>query len=171
MSNRDPDARYDTLEQELRFAFDQWLKRVKTVLPGVVVSYLAGRAQVRPALNQLLTDGSSMPRPPVLDVPVMLQAGGGLVAGVPLAAGDPVLLLYSHRDIQRFKETLLAGDPPTATVFSDTDVVALPGFVPLSFTPASTTGLSLQTVDGTTALIVEDGKVTILHPSGPTVFD
>ena len=58
-SNRDPDARYETLPQGVEFFGDQLLKRVHTSLPGIVVSYNAAtrRARVQPAVDLLLTNG------------------------------------------------------------------------------------------------------------------
>ena len=129
MSNRDPEVSYDELPQALRF-FGDWLMRgVNTALPGIVDSYdpATRRAQVRPALDLMLTDGRSLQRPPIADVPVLAPAGGGFLVHIPLQRGDPVLLIWCSRDISGFKETLEAGELPSPDVMGDSDVIALPG--------------------------------------------
>ena len=172
MSDRDPDARYEKLPQALRFFGDQLLKRVRTSLPGVIVAYDAqtSRARVQPAVDLLLTDGNhpvtspasqapSTQRAIILDVPVLHPAGGGYIVHIPLAVGDPVMLMFSARSIAAFKQSLRSGRPASDDIMAEQDCVAVPGFRPPSVTLRD--GLSLQTVDGGTYVSIEDGRVTV----------
>ena len=61
MSNRDPDAREETLSQGVPFFGNMLLQRVHTSLPGIVIEYdpMTRRARVQPAVDLLFTDGSS----------------------------------------------------------------------------------------------------------------
>ena len=62
-------------------------------------------------------------------MPVILPSGGGYSVHVPLSNGDPVLLLFSERDIARFKQTLAAGPPLTDDIMTPEHAVAIPGFM------------------------------------------
>ena len=145
MSNRDPDSRYEVVQQGIPFYGAQLLKRVHTSLPGVVVAYDAAtrRARVQPAVDLLLSPPDNptadfgelipMPKPVILDVPVIFPAGGGYTLHFPLVKDDPVMLLFAERDIAAFKETLETGPPLTDDVMEIQHAVCIPkGFVPAS---------------------------------------
>ena len=176
MSNRDSDARYEAIQQGVPFFGSELLKRVHTSLPGVVVAYNAAtrRARVQPAVDHMVSpddnpnaefaDLEPMPNPIILDVPVIFPAGGGYTVHFPLLPDDPVLLLFSERDIAAFKQTLESGPPASEDVMEIQHVVALPGFVfpnegdvmipPATIPPGTFPdwhyGVTLQTNDGLT---------------------
>ena len=131
MSNRDPDDRYEALPQALPFFGDQLLKRVHTCIPGVVKEYdfTTRRARVQPAVDLLLTDGTTLEKPIILDVPVIFPAGGGYTVHFPLMPDDPVMLFFSERDIANFKEKLEVGPPLSADIMAIQHAVCIPGFV------------------------------------------
>ena len=169
MSNRDPDAREETLNQGIPFFGDQLLKRVHTCLPGIVQSYNAAtrRARVQPAVDLLFTDGTSMEKPVILDVPVLFFTGNGFTAHTALTAGDAVQLLFSERDIARFKETLETGPPLSADIMEIQHAVALPGFVPPGVM-LSGDGMIFQSNDGMTFLHINNGTVDFTVDGGVT---
>ena len=160
-TNRDPDRSYRSAAQTIPFFGEQLLKQVRTSLPGVVVEYDAttARARVQPAIDLLHVNGSSIPRPVLLDVPVIHPAGGGYLVHIPLDVGDPVLLLFSERDIAVFKRTLEVGPPPTDAIMPLTGAVAVPGFAQTPFTAQD--GLSLQSADGSVHVRIHEGDVLI----------
>ena len=163
MSNRDRDTRGETLVQSVRFAISQALKhQVRTALPGIVQSYspATGRAVVQPALDYLLTSGDSIARAVLVDVPVMQPSGGGFVAHFPLVVGDVVWLMFSERDLAAFKQSLRRGPPPSGDIMPLSGAVAYPGWGQ-SVTPPVAGGVSIQTLDGGTAIELRDGQVTI----------
>ena len=167
MTNRDPELRYESPAQVFGFFCEQTLKMVHTAMPGIVISYEAEpkpRARVQPALDLLFDDGTTMPRAQILDVPVSWPTAGGYRIHMPLTAGDSVWLVFCERDITGFKQTGAAGPLASDRVLSDMDVFAIPGAAesinpPAS--PASTTGISIQSPDGATSIVIEDGHVTI----------
>ena len=178
MSNRDADSRYELPQQAIPFHVSQALKTVHTSLPGIVNQYDATtrRARVQPAVDLLKTDGTSMPKPILLDVPVLFPTGGGFTMSVPLAAGDPVMLLFAERDIAAFKETLEVGPPLTDDIMEIQHVVCVPGFWPLDGVlpigaPNPPPGLVLQSNDGMAWVHLQedmldatvDGGVTTIH--------
>ena len=111
-SNRDPDARYESLPQSVPWYVGEALKhQVRTAMPGVVVEYdqATMRARIQPATDIMLVDGSSLTRAIILDVPVLWMSGGGVIVHTPLIVGDPVMLYWSMRSIANWKETLDQG--------------------------------------------------------------
>ena len=168
MSNRDPDVAYNQLKQVLPFCFSQELKNVHTIAPGIVRGYHARtkRASVQIALNMIVSiDGTldnlkSMARPVILDVPVCHPSGGGYVVHLPLREPDPVILFFSERGIETFKETFDVSDPPIDAIFAERDAIAYPGFGALEISPA-TDGLTVQTEDGGTYISVKPGDIVI----------
>ena len=172
MSNRDADARYEVVQQGIPFYGAQLLKRVHTSLPGVVVAYdaAARRARVQPAVDLLLSPPDNptadfgalipLPKPVILDVPVIHLSGGGYTVHVPLAAGDPVMLLFAERDIAAFKLTLETGPPISDDVMEIQHAVCIPGFVPLTVTLAGD-GLVIQANDGLPYVHLRNDPATV----------
>lgn len=142
---------------------DQMLKRVRGAVPARVVAYdaAARRARVQPGTHMLLDDGTSMPRAPLSDVPVVMPAVAGWAIVLPVAVGDTGLLVYCDRDISGFKQTGQPGPLPTDRIQAEQDCVFLPGFGISAVTPASTSGVSIQSDDGSTAVIVEAGHIQL----------
>lgn len=162
MSNFNEESRFENLTEALSFIFEQQMKGIYTCLPGVVVSYNAAtkRAKITPAIKRLLTTGEALDLPDVVDVPICFPTGGGFSLLFPVKAGDACLLMFSQRGIENFKLTY-AAEKPDEGLFALNDAIAIMGFGPLSLTPASATGASLQSDDGANFVTVESGKVTI----------
>ena len=133
MVNRSPNAPYEEFYAAWEFLWQQGLKELWTSMPGVVVSYDPDQrlATVQPALRQVLEDGTERSVPPVARVPVLLPAAGGWQINLPLTEGDPVLLIFSQRGLNRWKRDGYAEATPDAQgMLSLKDAIALPGFVP-----------------------------------------
>ncbi len=179
MSNRHPELRYEKPEQVIPWAIEQMLKGwVNTAMPGIVDRYDAAtkRARVQPALRTIIAPSEGSPdadppvpprprreedKPTIIDVPVVHPSAGGLIVHLPLRKGDPVVLLFSQRGIAAFKQTFAVSNPTRGNFFDMGDAMALPGFGALNITPASTEGLSVQTEDGDTSIVLTPGNVTI----------
>ena len=65
------------------------IKNLNFALPGLVETYdsASKRAVIIPAIDTLLPDDASMPKPPVANIPVLHPSGGGYVAHFPLRRG------------------------------------------------------------------------------------
>lgn len=165
MSNRDPEARYVTPRQTLPFVVEQMVRRlVHTSAPGIVRAYdpVTKRAEVQPALRMLFTDDREpVDRPPIVDVPVRQPATGGWLHHHAVDAGDVVLLLFTQRGIETFKEAWgELADPPAGVFFQERDAVAVPWGVEVLESVAST-GIVLQSADGETYLSLQEEAVTV----------
>lgn len=107
-----------------------------TCLTGRVVKYdeLKKSATVRPNLKIRL-NGEDVPYPVIVDVPVLtvMTAAGGL--HVPVAADDPVLLVFGESSFEEFLRTGLSSVPADPRRFDLTDAVAIPGVFPFRDVP------------------------------------
>ena len=129
MSNRDSDARYEKLPQALKFHFEQAIKDLHTVLPGLVRSYnpTTKRMVIQPSINLLMTNGRSVEKPPIVNVPVMQRATGTHMMHHQIDPGDVCLLLFSERGLEKFKQRWgTLSDPTVENFFSEKDALAVP---------------------------------------------
>ena len=180
ISNRDPDANYKSMPQSVPWYVGEALKhQVRTSLPGVVVEYDAEtmRARIQPATDLLMVDGSSLPRAPILEVPVLHPSGSEYIFHVPLMPDDPVMLLFSARSLANFKETLEQGPLLYDNIMAEEDCVCIP-YPPLELVPVMLTptggampviGATIQTHDGITFFSLQPKflSVTIDDPDTP----
>lgn len=119
----------------IRRAINSALLSVHTVMPGTVVSYDAAEqsATVQVGVRVLDNDEDAEggPRlvdvPTLQDVPVCQLAGGGFLVNVPLAPGDPVLVLYCEQDPSIWLESGEVSDPPDITRHGLAGPVCIPG--------------------------------------------
>ena len=156
--------------------FPRWLERelvnkYHTAAPGIVEEYdpATKRARVSPALAMLEEGGALKDRAVLLDVPVLHPSGGGYVVHLPIAAGDPVMLLFSERGLTAFKQTYARSAPDIDALMSERDAVAIPGFGALEVSPVEPGALCIQREDGTVSIVVTEGDVTINVPAGSNV--
>ena len=165
------DVPYETPEQVIPWMIEQWVRlNVHTVQPGIVRSYDPNtkRAQVQPALRTLVAatedeEASSLEKRPILNVPVMWPGGGGITMLHPLSEGDAVLLLFSERGLDAFKQTMKDLADPEIRFFEMKDAVAWPWFGTFGITPASDDGATIQTEDGRTYIEVSPTRVRVRH--------
>ena len=165
MSNRDKDLTYDTDREALRFVLDQIMKQVIPALPGIVRSYdpTSNRAQIQPAVDLMLTDGTSMPRALLNNIPVWWPAAGDWIIRGPLTEGDTVLLVFCGRDISGFKQTGAVGPLPTDRVLAEQDCIAIPGLTPSHATaPVAADAVVIQNKNGTVAVVINDTGIELI---------
>lgn len=165
MTNRDKDSPYNRLSQALDFHFRQKIKNLHTSIPGVVRSYnrRTKRASVQVAINMLLTDGSSMPRAVLTNVPLAGEQYGGYAMNFPVKAGDAVMLAFSERGLDQFKSTFGVSNPPSRAIMREQDAVIVGGFGSMELQPIDppTRGLSIQSEDGKTYISIDEDGIRI----------
>ena len=170
MTNRAPDLQYDSLEQVVPWAIEQWVRlNLNTSMPGVVRKYdpPTRRAEIQPAFRRLIApdDPGGEPRavdtPVILDVPVVFPGGREIVSVFTLFPGDCAVLMFSQRGMDGFKAALDVVAPPRSVFFEMRDAIAIPAFGPLKIVPATTSGAAIQTPDGSTSVVIEAGRVKI----------
>jgi len=160
--NRDPETDYSDLTDALKFFFRQMMKGLYVCIPGIIDSYnpTTKRATVHPAINLQDTEGTTTQQSSIANVPVVWPGGGGFSLLSPLPSGSPVSIFFSQRGITQFKEVFTEADPGSG-LFAKEDAFIIPSFGALSVTPASTTGIVLQSEDGVDFVSIEDGLIEI----------
>ena len=126
----------------MRYRERKLRERIFTSAPANVISYNANtrRAVVQPALRMMLENGATRSRSPLVDVPVLAQAGAGFLVHVPLEAGDAVMLGFSMRGYSLFKRTLAESNPDAESVLSPAGAYVLGSFVEPDAALAATDG-------------------------------
>lgn len=147
----------------LRDLMQTEMATMHTCLPGKIVSWDGARATVKPAMPKLLNDGSTLPAPQIVSVPVCFSVGmnGGAVISVPLQAGDDVLLHFSQTALDGW----LSGSddaPNDPRQFDLSDCFATPLMRP-TVGKTDTSSLSLS-YGGGSLKIAASGEITIQSP-------
>lgn len=143
------------------------LADLHTNIPGKIVSYNAttGRAVVKPSLSKLLADGTELPSPRIVDVPVCWPSGDAYSAliALPLKAGDSVVLQFSERAID---DWLASGSevPTDPRMFDLSDAFATPttDWRPINADPAR---LTIR-YGASTVYLAKDGSMEVNAPAG-----
>jgi len=162
-------------------AIDSAVGEIHTAIPGIIVKYDAEKqtADVQVAIKRLTVDGEKIIVPPIRNVPIVFPRTASTSLTFPLAKDDSVLLIFSERPLDRWRQSgglVDAGDHRFFHAYSD--AFALPGGYPdnAAITFDATTerdGVCLQTAD---AKIVIDsaGKIRIgkrgATPAEPAVL-
>ena len=166
-------SRNQTPAEGLVAVLDEWIRySVHTALPGIIETYNAStrRAQVLLAIEALMEDGKCHARAPLLDVPVLFPSGSGGTILIELRKGDNVWVMFAERGIQDWKKTLKLAQPSPRHVFSPSDAVALAGFGPASsVTPASNSGISIQSNNADLSITVDGNSITLDVPDDATI--
>ena len=172
MSTQNPELDYSNLTDVLDFVVDEKLKQIHTAMPGRIVDYdpRTKRATVQPAIDWLMTDGSTRRRPVISNVPVMQPSAGGMTVLLPVRQGDPVMLLVSERGLTEFKRSLQESRPDVSRFFSLGDSVALLGFGAREIGPAYTDAVCIQAEDNSSHIALrEDGRTEIYNEASTRV--
>jgi hypothetical protein len=98
----------------IRTAIRNRLADVRTSIPAIIKSYDAAKQTCTCELSTRLpaADGTPDQLPPLEDVPVTWQRGGGYFCSMPLAAGDAGLLVFCEADFSAWRESGAISDPP-----------------------------------------------------------
>ena len=158
------------LTEAIRFAIEQSMKDLYTSIPGVIVNYDSAtrRARIQPAVQRELTSGEMVNLPEIANVPVVHPTAGGYSVLFPVQPGDPCLLVFSQRGITGFKTNFEVAQPDE-NMHDLQDAVAILGFGPISLAPASSSGVSMQSDDGTNYVAVESGQINVVTPGNVDV--
>ena len=117
------------MSQALDSYFEQAMMGVHTSLPAVVVKYdnEKHRAQVKPAVRLLMSNGIQIELPELMDVPVMFPSAKSFDLEFPLEKDDGVMLIFQEQEISAWKEEEKQAVSATASRFSLDSAVAVPG--------------------------------------------
>lgn len=140
---------------------------------GQVVSFDATKqtASVQLSVLAVLADGSQVPYPVLTDCPVFVYSGGGAVITMPIAAGDPCLVLFNDRDLDNWFTTGNVVAPNSPRSHSLSDGMVLVGFRNLSNVVASySTADAVLQFAGSRVAIKANGNVEVVSANGGSVI-
>lgn len=125
----------DTVDILDRHIKNRFIEGLFTALPAKVIRTDKFQSlqivDVKPSINKIYEDGVVEKFDILYNVPVVLLGGGGSLISVPVSVGDNVLLIFSMRDIDRWKAQ--GGEdvtPDTNRTHNINDAIAIPGLVP-----------------------------------------
>lgn len=150
-----------------RRILDQRIRDLWVAMPGLVkaVDMTNQTVDVQPVLQRVIprgddeTDSPEAETLPVVPaVPLVFPRGGGFFVSVPVAVGDSVMLVFSDRDIGRWRETgQVPCNPGDQRAHTLSGAVAFPGVFPR--------GAKLADASPTNMVLGKDGtpgmKITI----------
>lgn len=162
MSNLNPEQQYQTIPEMLDFNVKQIMKNYYFCLPGIVQSFDAKTRRIvaKVAIKKLVQNGT-LEYALLHDVPVLFPCSKQYSVYFPLDQGDTVLLHFSQRGIQDFKETYEESNPTPTSFFSLTDAIATPSFGNLTQNVVDEEALVLQTNDQSSYISIKDGEINI----------
>ncbi len=104
-------------------------------LPGKIVSYNADETTAVVEIMMMRVNENTQvvkAYPALLDVPVFQLTGGDAGVNMPVAVGDPCLVVFADRDVDNWFSTGSAQVPNSKRVHSVGDGFAIVGFRPLT---------------------------------------
>ena len=151
-----PGAEEPTLDEVLDITIQACATELRVAMPGRVTKYNESKREVD-VQPLIMRRGIDEPKPtnlPVLaNVPVMFPQTSKGVLLLPIAAGDPVTLIVSDRDLSAWKagKDLQPTEPNSIRKHNLSDCWAYPGGWPGAkpFTPAASGAMAMQVVPGT----------------------
>ncbi len=166
---REP-ADADSLEGLCRLIKDITLMDMEKVLPGIVQSYdrTTNRAVVKPAVTGIASLGQKIPKPELVNIPVLTLQGGGIFMSFPLKAGDSGWLIACDRDISVFKQNLEESSPNSYRKHCFNDAFFIPDKINnISVSEDDTGAVVISTLDGGTKFSLKDGEIKL---TGKTII-
>lgn len=144
---------------------------IENCIPAVVVSYdrTNNVAEVRPAINTILTDGTAKARD-TIKLPVHLLGGAGIVISAPLSAGNTGWIIAGDRDITLFKQSLSVSNPNTYRTHKFSFGFFIPDKIKgITVQTGDENALTIQTLDGTTRISLLSGSVKVVSSNNVEV--
>ncbi len=120
----------------LRWALNTRVSQIHTALPAEVVAYdlETQTVDVQPLIKRVTVDrdGNQLVEslPQINAVPVLFPRAGGAFVSFPVAEGDTVLLVFSERSLDLWRERGGEVDPGDLRMHQLADAIAIPGLYP-----------------------------------------
>lgn len=130
-------------------------------LPAIVTSYDSGtnRASVQPLVARTIKNNAKLSREVIPNIPVFRYGGGGFFIAMPIKAGDFGWLRASDADTSLVMQKGGKEDVAnTSRQNSFSDAVFFPDMLK-GWSLADAEGLCLQSLDGSTSIVLKDGKI------------
>lgn len=136
---------------------------------GSIVSFDATNQTASVQLSMYIQNGNTVYRYPLLtNCPVFVMSGGSGFISMPIAPGDPCLVLFNDRDIDNWYATGSEAVPNSPRTHDLSDGLVLVGFRNLSnvISGYDTTELQIRNGPGKIAITADEGKVKMSNDVG-----
>lgn len=147
---------------------DQVLKtfslKLENCIPAVVLSHNRNKntVVVRPAINSVLTDGTPQERNSI-ELPVHILGSNGVIISAPLQPGDTGWIIAADRDTTLFLQSLKTSNPNTYRTHQFSFGFFIPDKISgFTVQNGNENAFLIQTLDGTTRITLESGKIEII---------
>lgn len=130
-------------------------------LPAIVTSYdsVANRASVQPLVARTIQNNAKLSREVIPNIPVFRYGGGGFFIAMPIKVGDFGWLRASDADTSLVMQKGGKEDVAnTSRQNSFSDAVFFPDML-RGWSLADDEGLCIQSLDGSTSIVLKDGKI------------
>ena len=158
MSINNPDidpANNGSLVGVMNFAVQKMMQAMNGMLPAQVTSYdrEKNRVEVQLMISLKTTDGSQIPRPHLVNIPVLALGGGTFSISFPLKAGDVGWVIAADRDISTFLQNYTQTAPPTTRMHNFADGMFIPDLMKnYNISSANEDYVIIQSTDGTMSI-------------------
>jgi hypothetical protein len=131
---------------DLRAVINDRLRQVNTAMPGRITKYDSEtrKAEVEPLIQEKYADGTLLSLPKITNVPVVMPATSGAGFILPIGNGDPVLLLFSQRSLDRWLTSGGVQESADTRMHHLSDAIAIPGLFPFSQSHSDGAGLVVK---------------------------
>ena len=161
----DPANNY-SLVGVINFAFQKMMQSMNNMLPAQVTAYnrLTNRVSIQIMINLITTDGQQVPRPHLVNIPVLVLGGGTFSISFPLEVGDLGWVLANDRDISLFLQTYNQTAPNTSRMNNFADGLFIPDLMKSYNISTPNKGyLVIQSQDGTMSFEMGINPDTTAH--------
>lgn len=116
------------LDSSVSFLIDTSLKDVNTCLPAIVLKFdkKTKTCMIQPSIKRRFKDGRSRNLPIINNVPVLYPKSGDKFIYFPLNKNDKVILLFSQRALEEWKEKDGIVEAGSKRKFDLSDALAIP---------------------------------------------
>lgn len=140
------------------------MRELNVSVPGEIIAYNTSTtlATVKILANLITSAGQILENLIVSNVQVAIYSGGGYLISAPLEPGDKGYLIAADYDLTMYKQNGNTFSPLTSRTHEFNDSLFLPCILKDYTIPNSNkNGLSIQTNDGSTSILIENGKITL----------
>lgn len=156
----------NTLAEAITNTFLSMIENMHTCLPGVVVDYdfEFSRASVKPLIKKPFIDGDVLVLPVLKDIPVVFPRSSKAGMTFPLNKGDKVLIVFSQRSLDTWKDFGKDSVPRDFRKFDLSDAICIPGMFSFNKSDkniaSNNSDLEIQN-EGQTITIKKNGDIEI----------
>ena len=145
----------------ITFAVREWMKEnIKLSIPGHVTSFnpSSQTATVQIGVRRQRRDGTKYDANPIPNVPVQFHGSSTHTIEFKLEPGTEGMIEFSHRAIGNWIEQGGIADPDNLLLFSDADVVFIPGVrsKPGAIPGFANDGIRMRSMDGANYVWIKD---------------